>query len=550
MKTLVSLHKSLPILLITLLLNSACGKPPQAGGPPPTPVEISQVISDDVKDATEYVATLEGVENAVIKPRVQGQVSRVFVQLGNRVQQGDPLLQIDPSQQQATLDSRVAQIGSTQGQYNSNKATLESLKSELQRFEAELTLNSEEAALKDAQENLSAEQAELERLKFELTLNSQAADLKNAQDSLQSAKSELDRRQAALEYRQKESERYTQLWQEGVVSKERYDQSVRDIQESAANLANQQDTVRAAQASVESAKQDLARQVQTLKAQIDSQTKRIAAAEARVEGAQRDLERRIQSLTAQINQQRERIKAQEAMVASSGAQVQQAQATAVEQQVELQFYEIKAPISGIVAELLVKEGDYVDSQTVLTSIRQNDQLEVKINIPVLDISRLRVGTPIEILNQETGELIGVSRVSFISPDTGTNTQTTLVKAIYNNQGNKLRTDQQVRTRVIWDEKPGLTIPTTAVMRIGAQSFVFTVENTTTPEGTTALVAKQQPVKLGSLQGQTYEVLSGLKATDQIVTSGVIKLRNGSPVVDQAKVGATEASPNSASPVSE
>jgi RND family efflux transporter MFP subunit len=200
---------------------------------------------------------------------------------------------------------------------------------------------------------------------------------------------------------------------------------------------------------------------------------------------------------------------------------------------KLDYYNINAPIAGIVGEVPVKVGDLVNSQTTVTSIRQNDQLEVNINVPVDRLSQLRVGTPVELLNQETGELIGTSRVSFISPSAGTGTQTILVKAIYTNRNNQLRTDQIVRARVIWDQEAGVTVPTTAISRIGDQSFVFVVQEDISGDEPT-WVAKQQPVELGSLQGQSYQVISGVNAGDRIVTEGVVKLRDGTPVMDQSE----------------
>jgi membrane-associated protease RseP (regulator of RpoE activity) len=150
-----------------------------------------------------------------------------------------------------------------------------------------------------------------------------------------------------------------------------------------------------------------------------------------------------------------------------------------------------------------------------------------------------------VISQDTGELIGSSRVSYISPSAGTGTQTILVKAIYNNQDNKLRTDQIVRARVIWEQLAGITVPTTAISRIGDQSFVFVVEEEN-QEGQQMLIAKQIPVQLGSIQGQSFEVLSGLKAGDRIVTEGVIKLRDGTPVTGQ-QAEQPKAAPGSASP---
>ncbi|MBW4665081.1 MAG: hypothetical protein KME01_12920 [Chroococcus sp. CMT-3BRIN-NPC107] len=47
-----------------------------------------------------------------------------------------------------------------------------------------------------------------------------------------------------------------------------------------------------------------------------------------------------------------------------------------------------------------------------------------------------------------------------------------------------------------------------------------------------MVVRQQPVKLGEIQGNSYQVIEGLKAGEKIVTSGIQKLSNGAPIVPE------------------
>ncbi|OZH55378.1 hypothetical protein AFK68_05050 [Hydrocoleum sp. CS-953] len=56
------------------------------------------------------------------------------------------------------------------------------------------------------------------------------------------------------------------------------------------------------------------------------------------------------------------------------------------------------------------------------------------------------------------------------------------------------------------------------------------------DGEKKLVATQKPVQLGSIQGQNYQVVDGLKGSDNIVVEGVVKLRNGVPIKDNSQLG--------------
>ncbi|WP_293160937.1 efflux RND transporter periplasmic adaptor subunit [Okeania sp. SIO2C9] len=593
---LVNKARYWPLLLFALLLSSCGGETPQAAAPPPTAVEIARVDQTQVAESTEYIATVEGKERATITPRVSGQVSQVFVSLGNRVQKGDPILQIDPSRQQAVLDSNIAQISSAQAQLDSAEAQLRALRDDKTELIAQRDLNSERANLENAEANLRRERQELNRLLAEFGFLSEEANLENTQATLRSERQELNRllaessslseeaqledaeaalraqraekekREATLEYQKIEQVRFSTLYEEGAVPKERFDQATRDIRQAEAEIdaieqeidaaqaqvesakkdlqrrtgtldaqiAAQKEVIDAAKAQVESAKKDLQRRTSTLDAQIAAQKEVIDATKAQVESAKKDLQRRIETLDAQIAAQNEQISSQESQVAQVRGQLQQTQANAVAEQVELQYYNILAPISGVVGNVEPKVGDYVDSQTQLTTIQDNNTLEANINIPIDRLPEIRLGTRVELL-QQTGQLIGSSRISFISPDTGQGTQTVLVKAIYDNAEKKLQTNQQVMARVIWEEKQGLTVPFTSVRRIGDQAFVFVAEEKIM-DGEKKLVATQKPVKLGSIQGQAYQVIEGLKGTDKIVVSGVVKLRNGIPIADDSELG--------------
>lgn len=505
--------RQLLFLFLSALLLGSCAAQPQAATPPPVAVVIGRVESTDVKDSTVYNARVEGVDNAVIRPRVEGVVKQVYVSLGDSIEKGEPLLLIDPAQQQANLASRLATVESRRAQVEGARAELAGAESELKRIQAELEFQSQGANLDQSQQAVEAQRQEEERLRFEL---------ENAKKTLQAQKQELVRRQAIQTERQASFNRYNELYQEGVVSREVYDERLRDQETSEADVANQAERVRAAESSVESARRGLARQGSS-----------IAGAQAGVKSAENDLARQVTTLQAQLESQKRNIQAKQAQIDLLEREIQGAQADAVGQQVQLEFYNVTAPINGIVGNVPVKVGDLVNSQTEVTSIRSNTQLEVNIEIPVEKLAQVRVGTPVEIISQETGEAVGTSRVSYIAPSAG-QTQTILVKAIYDNTDGQLRTDQIVRARVIWQQKLGLTVPTTAVNRIGGQSFVFVVEENNL-DGQQQSVVKQRPVQLGSIQGQSYEVLSGLRAGDRIVTDGIVKLRDGVSVADQPPV---------------
>ncbi len=133
---------------------------------------------------------------------------------------------------------------------------------------------------------------------------------------------------------------------------------------------------------------------------------------------------------------------------------------------------------------------------------------------------------IDLLNQR-GDRIGNSTIFFIAPTTDHNNQSVLVKARLDNRNGHQRTDQFVRVRVRWNQRLGVRVPTPAITRLGGEAFVFVAK----PTGS-GFVAQQQLVKLGRVDGNHYQVLEGVQAGDRLIVSGLVMLRDGTPIQPQ------------------
>jgi RND family efflux transporter MFP subunit len=159
----------------------------------------------------------------------------------------------------------------------------------------------------------------------------------------------------------------------------------------------------------------------------------------------------------------------------------------------------------------------------LLNITQNNPLEINVGLPVEKVFDIHNGLPIEVLDNY-GNAVGKTKISFVAPNVSTDTQTLLVKAILPNPTGLFKADQSVKVRVIFNQSPGILVPTGSINHFGGLDFVYVLRN----KGKSFFVA-QKPVKLGDIQGGYYVVLNGLKSGDQIVSQGVQKLMDGAPV---------------------
>jgi multidrug efflux pump subunit AcrA (membrane-fusion protein) len=148
-------------------------------------------------------------------------------------------------------------------------------------------------------------------------------------------------------------------------------------------------------------------------------------------------------------------------------------------------------------------------------------------VPADRARNLKLGLPVH-LTDDAGNKVAETRITFLSPQVDTETQTVLAKAMLENPRG-LRVAQQLRAQVVWSTHEGTVIPILAVTRISGQFFAFLAVK----DGNNT-VARQKLLKVGDTLGNDYVVLDGLKPGDHIITSGLQFLQDGVPVMEQVQ----------------
>lgn len=165
-------NRSLPKFTVPVLALAMAGlgcraAPPQA--PPAMPVKIQVAKSVAVDDSSEYVATLKSRGSAAIMPQVEGHITKIFIRSGARVAGGEPLMQIDPAKQQATVntqqDTRAAKVAALQyakQQYDRVQGLKSSgVVSQQELDQAKSALDAAQADLNSVESQVREQQAEL-----------------------------------------------------------------------------------------------------------------------------------------------------------------------------------------------------------------------------------------------------------------------------------------------------------------------------------------------------------------------------------------------------
>ena len=109
-----------------LCFSLSCKKAAQApGGMPAFPVQVQKVTLQQVGDSAEFLATLQSRNASVLQPEVEGQITKIFVVSGAHVEAGQPIMEIDPRRQQASVNQQVATRQSQEATLTYNQAQLE-----------------------------------------------------------------------------------------------------------------------------------------------------------------------------------------------------------------------------------------------------------------------------------------------------------------------------------------------------------------------------------------------------------------------------------------
>lgn len=245
---------------------------------------------------------------------------------------------------------------------------------------------------------------------------------------------------------------------------------------------------------------------------------------ATVDQEERDLrvsKARLASLDAEIVAQKD-------VIERAKKRIDEAKAELRAEQAELAYHTMKAPFSGVMGDVPVKVGDYVNPQTKLTKISKTKPLEVTVEVPQDQAKSIRVGTALEILDND-GTPLGRSSVFYVAPTVNLQTQSVMVKAEYPNLKDELRPDESVQVKLILNTAAALSVPTEAISFVAGKAFIFVSHKGADGQ----LVARQQPIEISDIQNNQATVKSGLNAGDEIVVSGIQLLSDNTPIVPAA-----------------
>jgi membrane fusion protein (multidrug efflux system) len=253
----------------------------------------------------------------------------------------------------------------------------------------------------------------------------------------------------------------------------------------------------------------------------------------------------------------------QAQVDADSADLKSKRALAAQQQAIIDKKTIRAPFAGKLGITTVNPGQYVNPGDKIVTLQTIDPIYVDFNLPQKQVGSLQVGQVVNVTSDGFAGVTFPGKITAISPKVDTTTRNAVIEATLANPKRQLLPGMFANAAVeVGDKKHYLTLPQTAITYNPYGSTVFLVMTadqaaaaaraTAASGGASApanaasgagLVVQQAFVTTGETRGDQVAILSGLKEGQEVVTSGQVKLKNGtSIVIDNSVVPANSPNP--------
>lgn len=194
---------------------------------------------------------------------------------------------------------------------------------------------------------------------------------------------------------------------------------------------------------------------------------------------------------------------------------------------------LKAPFSGRVGIVSINPGQYVNSGDKLLTLQTLDPIFVDFNLPQNNAEQIQVGQEVVVTTDAFKDASFTGKITAVSPKVDTNTRNIQVEAKLANPDKKVLPGMFANVNIkVGEQVKLLTLPQTAVTYNPYGSTVFVAKPTgkKDKQGKPVLEAQQVFVTTGATRGDQVAILKGIEEGATVVTSGQLKLKNGTPLL--------------------
>ncbi len=402
-------------------------------------------------------AKIEG-NITVVSPKITAHVAKVYITENQYVKKGDLLIELDAqergiklAQAKAALQTAIASRNKAEANVSLTRLTgnadLNQAKSNLQTAKNDI----EQTRYASTSKQNSIEQARRQTITAEANLKQTQAQIPAANAAIEQAKAQVKAAQSKADTVRFEYDRDKKLFDGGIVSKQKLEQSSKELSEAQAGLVSTQKQIEINEAQLNA----LRRQVEVAEARLQEVKTGIASAE---NDYQQSLSQ-INQVTSQAQESAGRLEGAENLPAQDAvgrsdveiaeAQIQQAQTMVNQAEAELGFTKIYAPQNGYISRKAVQEGQLVQAEQALLTVTQGG-IWIVANYKETQIESMKVGQQVDIYVDAYPNAKFRGKVEGFQAGTGSRFS---VLPSENSTGNFVKVVQRIPVKIIFDELP-------------------------------------------------------------------------------------------------
>lgn len=192
---------------------------------------------------------------------------------------------------------------------------------------------------------------------------------------------------------------------------------------------------------------------------------------------------------------------------------------------------IRAPFSGVLGIRQVSLGQYLAAGQAIVSLQTLSPIYVNFGVPQQDSGKMVAGHVLRVTSTDVPGVNFSGRIIALDSVINEQTRNIQVQSIVTNKDNRLRPGMFVQVQLpLGSPRQVIPLPASAINYAPYGDSVYVISNMTDPKGRPYKGVRQQVVKVEGSRGDQVGVVSGINPGDEVVSSGVFKLRNGAPVL--------------------
>ncbi|ACL69262.1 efflux RND transporter periplasmic adaptor subunit [Halothermothrix orenii] len=492
------------LMLVTLLSG-------QVFGETQIPVSVIEPGVKSIRVEESVTGVIKPYQVVNLSTKTGGIVDEILVEVGQRVEAGEPLLKLEQEELKAQVKQARAQLAMARASFKKIKdgASPEDVEKVRGAYNQALaSYNGARKALniiKDMYEDKTSQEQQLTAARTKLD---------TASKKLELAREQLKQTEVSYEQAEKSYKRMEYLYEEGVITESEFDKVKTQYENAKSALKSAELGLEQAKVNYEGALKgyNLVKEIYENPRSLEQQ---LLNAETQYEVAKANLQ------IAKANLDQVLMGAEEEDLQSARAQVEQAEVALELANIRLRDSVLESPFPGLIAAVNINEGEMAPPGNPVIKVVNLDKVYAEIEVSASTVTSLETGDLVRVEILPLANMSMTGKIETIAPDVDPRSRAYPVKVVIPNSKNMIKGGMYCRVYLTLKESNrGVVVPVDSVLDLEEKPYIFVVNNGK---------AEKRFIETGLINDTEVQVIDGLNPDERVVVKGQYKLTDGAPV---------------------